>query len=195
MSKQWRIWSVLRKIRNDMQISNLGHHGSLSVFLVKWHQLPQAIDFSSRSRNALKDTYDDQKARQPIWSPNQVETLSAQALCAWYILETLGGGEGFSRSIGNIWRNVTLTFGLILNDQFARLIALIADTRKGIAAGAKIRFRRVKAGTMRIIRGGKASINQSNAHGAKIRKLSAEYHLLQTMGWGKPCLLCHRPRY
>ena len=63
MSKQRRIWSVLDKIHDDMQISSLGHHGSLSVFLVKWHQLPQAIDFSSWSRNALKDTLMTTKKR------------------------------------------------------------------------------------------------------------------------------------
>ena len=58
--------------------------------------------------------------------------------------------------------------------------------QKGIAASAKNRLRRIKAGTMRIIRGGKASINKSNAHSAKIGKLSAKYRLLQTMGRGKP---------
>ena len=56
MSKQRRIWSDLHKISDNMQNSSLRHHGSLSAFLVKWHQLPQAVDFSSWSRSALEDT-------------------------------------------------------------------------------------------------------------------------------------------
>ena len=63
MSKQLRIWSDLHKISDNMHNSSLRHHGSLSAFPVKWHQLPQAVDFSSWSRSALEDTLVTTKRR------------------------------------------------------------------------------------------------------------------------------------
>ena len=35
-----------------------------------------------------------------------------------------------SNQMGNIWRNITLAFGLILNNRFAQSSVLVADTRR-----------------------------------------------------------------
>ena len=48
-----------------------------------------------------------------------------------YILKTLRGEEEFGRAINEKYlKNITLAFGLILDNRFVRSSALIADTRK-----------------------------------------------------------------
>ena len=67
------------------------------------------------------------------WSPNWEGPYRIKR-CApgnAYILETLRGEKEFGRAInGNIYRNITIVFRLILDNRFVRSSALIADTRR-----------------------------------------------------------------